>query len=166
VVQQAPALFRREGVEVIEVPTEAHLGPRRQSGERLVALQRLLLLGRRERSHAEKNSLPHSFAAGTPSLLKDGGAALGGLSIELGQTLPQPLLCGGRQALEKRILRERTRLLLGRQDGDAQEKFPQRGFPLGAAPVAHFLSRTAMVGRGARRRRLLRRQRSTQREEE
>lgn len=144
------------------MPTEALLGSRRQGGEGFVALQDPLLLFHRKWSHAEENSLPHPLGAAAASLFEKLGAALGRLSVELGQPLPQALLFGWRQSLKGLIFFESARLLPGRQGGDAQEELPHRSFSHGTAAVTHLLPRAIL----AWRRRFLRGQRDCQAEKQ
>ena len=99
---------------MFQVPAETLLRGGRQGSEGLVAFQRLLLRFDWKWSHAAEDSLPHVFGPAAAGLLKKLGAALGRLSIEVGQPLAEMFLRHWRHSLEERVLLQSSRLLFRR----------------------------------------------------
>lgn len=120
-LQQMGSLVGRERIKVLQVPSKAFLRARRQGGESIVALERLLLRFEWERGHAEEDSLPHVLSPAAAVSLKEFSAPLGRLRIEFGQPLAEAFLRRGWHTLEERVLLQRARLFFGRQGGDAEE---------------------------------------------
>lgn len=140
---------------MLQVLPQALLRARREGREDFVALERVQLLFRRERSHAEEDSLPRLPGTAPASLFEQLSAALRGLGVEFGQPLPELLLCGEREAPKERILLEDSRLLFGRKSGNAQEEIAQRSLAHRAAAVPHLGSLTLRARRRLAGRRLL-----------